>query len=263
MHGADHDCREVRQWLERGESPDAALQEGARGCPHCRTLLAATAPVAVLDALTEARCPEAMRARVLATLQGHVSPHQAPGVRERKRRWVLAAAAVMLVAAGAASVGVWVDRAPRHAAKAMVAAMVDDHMKLSQRADRLELPSRDPARVTDWLRGYVGAAVKPAALRGAELVGARRCALRGRKVALLFYELPDRRGSGRVASLFVMNDRGADYSYMKRLRGHYCREHRRGLSAVVWHERGLTYALVSDLDDAQLVDLLPEQQAAL
>jgi hypothetical protein len=219
-----------------------------------------------LALLRDEQAPRELAARLFDALADSAS---APS-----RRWsapsggkLAIAGAAGLIAASIAAIYWW--RAvyiPREQARQFAALMLKDHLKMSAKADPLQLVSSDPERITDWLRQHVLLGLRPPRLGEASLLGARRCQLGQHKVALIFYDLAPRNNGPtkrpqRLASLFVLDAGEADFSGMVQVplpdRHRLWRYQELGLTLLIWQERGLTYALASDLDESALVERLP------
>ena len=80
----------------------------------------------------------------------------------------------------------------------VVEALVADHLHFLQEPSAVEIGSDDPDRLAAALGEQVGFPVAIPRLKGAALLGGRRCSLWGQKVALTFYE-----AHGKRLSLFI------------------------------------------------------------
>ncbi len=251
------ECRAVRRALLLGEASSSAVAEHIRSCAACQAFDTAERAVADLASRKVHRpaAPHSLRERLVATLEAE-RRRSARGARRRTVR------VLILAAAGLAAVAVpaWVVRA-RGAAEARhtVEALASDHIELLSRGGPVEFASSSPGETARWLRNETRLAVQVPDLPRASLRGARRCELRGRQAALVFYELDRRPGEpGGEASLFVFKNAGERWSAMEPVPGgskRLCRSHDRGLSVLVWEDRGLTYALVSDLAEPELLSV--------
>ena len=89
-------------------------------------------------------------------------------------------------------------RAPDGGSDHVVEALVADHLHFLQEPSAVEIGSNDPDRLAAALEEQVGFRVAIPHLKGAALLGGRRCSLWGQKVALTFYE-----AHGKRLSLFI------------------------------------------------------------
>jgi hypothetical protein len=246
-----------QQVIERLSSGgDLSVDEAAGLSEELRGLYQELRPTGGLAELATETAPEGLRERVFETLEAAAKdePRSSP-----RGRWWVAAAAVVALLLGLGGV-FWADHAPVRRAERLVDLMVTDHLSYVNRSDRLQIASRDTTEVSGWLRTELGFAARALPLPGAQLEGARSCTLDDTNAGLLFYRLDDKEDPERIASLYVLEAPTADFSQMHPLevpgKKGICRRHQLGLSAVSWNERGLTYVLVSELDDSELADLL-------
>jgi anti-sigma factor RsiW len=250
------ECRAVRRSLLLGEGGSASIREHLRDCNECREFDLTEREVAGLVRRMVARppAPRSLRERLLVALEME---------RGRSgRRWKLSRAriAVIAIAAMVAAGSGWIylGRGAREARRT-VEALALDHLKYAGGERGPELTSSSPHEVVEWLRDRTRLGVRLQDLPEASLLGARRCSVRGRPAALVFYRLAGDAAPGSSASLFAFESGGEDWSQMEAVAGggarRVCRAHDRGLSVLVWEDRGLTYALVSELPDADLETL--------
>jgi anti-sigma factor RsiW len=138
----------------------------------------------------------------------------------------------------------------------LVQALCEDHAKYLS-ADA-QVRSSDSARMESWFRGQTGFSVRVPAFSDAELLGGRLCFLRGRKAALAFYRKND-----RPVSLFQLQARDASLAALDRREVHGAELRRvswKGYSLAAFEQRGVVYALVSDLAESELLELAAAAQ---
>jgi|GEM_PF-4519806 len=152
------------------------------------------------------------------------------------------------------------ETAGQREAHATTDFVVNDHLRYARgRSTHTELRSRSVAEIQAYFERQLSLAVRVPRLAGARLTGARRCSVRGRPAALVFYE---RTGDGHAEplSLFVFEKAGEDFSAMDEIEGmpgkRSCHRASRGVGIVVWEERGLIYVLAGALDTDELGALL-------
>lgn len=247
------ECHAARRSLLLGEGGSGTVREHLRECEACRDFDAAEREVAGLVRRMAARppAPRALRERLLAALETERG--------RSRRRWKLGrarVAAIAIAAVAAAASGWMVLQRGASEARRTVEALALDHLRYADEGRGPELASSSPREVAAWLRDQTRLAVTVPKLPGASLLGARRCTVRGRPAALALYRLAGAGGPGSTASLFAFRSGGEDWSRMEAVANssarRICRAHDRGLSVLVWEERGLTYALVSELPDTEL-----------
>jgi anti-sigma factor RsiW len=252
------ECLATRRAILLGEADAPSVREHLERCEACRRFEAGERSVAaaVRTRSRRDRAPQALRERLVAALE--VERGRPPGGRRRSWKAVAVGAAASLLAVAAFILIGTVDGTAE--ARRTVAALAADHMEYAA-GGPMELASSSPAEVAEWLRARTRLAVTVPVPPGAQILGARRCRLRGRPAALVSYRLPPSGAdaAGSTASLFVFRSAGEEWSSMETLAEHrpkrICRAHDRGLSVLVWEERGLTYAFVTEIPEAELTAL--------
>ncbi|MBI1951117.1 MAG: hypothetical protein HYS34_07120 [Acidobacteria bacterium] len=249
------ECLAARRSILLGGEVAASVREHLERCEACRRFEAGGRAVAatVRGRASRPPAPQTLRERLVAALE----EERSRSARGWRRWWrsagLLAAASLLAVAAFALLAPV------RGAAEARrtVAAVAADHLEYAA-GGPMELASSSPAEVADWLRARTRLAVSVPVPPGATVLGARRCRLRGRPAALVSYRLHDTEGGARgsAASLFVFQSAGEGWSSMETLAARrpkrICRAHDRGLNVLVWEDRGLTYAFVTEIPEPEL-----------
>jgi mycothiol system anti-sigma-R factor len=189
--------------------------------------------------------PAALRERIQADLR-----------RERRRAWrvrwhhlALAAAAVVVVWAGALVVPAWRGSPP------LVASLVDTHIAYTQLERPAELTSDDAGEVAAWFRQRAGLrmVVPDYSSAGIRLVGARLADAHERGAAYLLYE------KGHVIiSVFMLPLSGNAPSLggiRTSHRGHeYRRYEHKGYRTIFWIDGRAVYGLISMLDYEALLE---------
>ena len=170
-------------------------------------------------------------------------------------RWVLAAAAVLLVLFLPILVWKLVGDSPstgRPSSFALMAA--DHHLRVTRKQLPLETESANPREISDWFTNKVSFSVKLPNYQessGQEklytLEGARLVSLQNDYAAYVAYRMKDRPISLVITSDSVARPSGGEEIASRGLRFHYNAID--GLKVITWSDRGLTYALVSDLDE--------------
>jgi len=233
-----------------------------------------------LEASQDSDQKTGMRARMLAAMDGERARGDAKKTADERRESVIAtlpAAAdsskifgwrtmVPLTSAAALAI-VWgsIAHAPSHDVSPGVraAGLANDPL-----AGFVEMHSRTwPMERTDavgvrGLEQYVGVPVRPSTFekKGAHLIGGRLMPVRDQRAALLEYRIGDGVGAQRV-SVFIYDPRkiqvGESDALQPRAVGHaQVRVGRaNGYSVAVTQNRGIGYALASDLDEGPSAEL--------
>lgn len=252
------ECLTARRAILLGEADAPSVREHLERCEGCRRFEAGEHAVAAAmrTRAPRARAPQALRERLVAALEAERS--RPAGGRRRALRGIAAGAAALMLALAAFILLGPVDGAAE--ARRTVAALAADHLEYAS-GGPLELASSSSAEIAGWLRARTRLAVTVPVPPGATILGARRCRLRGRSAALVSYRLAGigGDGGGSAASLFAFRTAGEEWSSMETLAERrpkrICRAHDRGLSVLVWEERGLTYAFVTEIPEPELVRL--------
>ena len=172
-------------------------------------------------------------------------------------RWVLAAAAVLLVLFLPILVWQFVGQGDTRSTErpsnfALMAA--DTHLRITRKQLPLETESASPQEISDWFTNKVSFSVKLPNYQessGQEklytLQGARLVGFQNDYAAYVAYQMKDRPISLVITSDSLAKPSGGEEIASKGLRFHYNAIN--GLKVLTWSDRGLTYALVSDLDE--------------
>lgn len=250
------ECLATRREVLRGDDMSEVARGHLSGCAACRGFEASERIVSrlVRERAERPSAPHALRDRLVVALESERRRARRGG-RRRWPRWTASVALLAVLAGGLA----WLQRRQNgHAeARLMVETLAEDHLAYAARDGRAEVVSSSPDEVSDWLRARTGFAVSVPALPGASLLGARRCKVRGRPAALAFYDRQRPAGGrGSPLSLFAFETDREDWSHMQRLDAVHpkrlCRADEKGLTVLVWEDRGLTYALVSDVPESDI-----------
>lgn len=133
----------------------------------------------------------------------------------------------------------------------VLAELIDDHLRFKLGASVID--SSQVEQVEAWFSGKVDYPVQAPRFEQAELVGGRLCYVFGKKGAMLFY-----RKDGAVLAFYILDGTNLN---MDRLEQHQSGDHGfaygvgKGHNLIFWKDRGLVYALVSDLHKDELMRL--------
>lgn len=136
----------------------------------------------------------------------------------------------------------------------LVTELIDDHIRYLVSTVAAEEGTGDPLAAERWLEDQLNLAVPVPrfAPEGPRLLGARRCYVLDRQVALIFYEL-----DGQRVSVFVMDDRNLDLAGMTRLdvpEAECSMDSYKGYHVVGWTRAGLLFAVVGRGDPQHLIE---------
>ncbi len=171
--------------------------------------------------------------------------------------WVVAAAAALLVVM--LPVVIWrvttqTDTPATRTASKFALMAADTHLRITRGQLPLETKSARPQEISDWFTNKVPFSVKLPnyqELSGQEklytLEGARLVNFQNEYSAYVEYRMKGRPISLVITSDSVAKPSGGEEIASKGLRFHYNAID--GLKVITWSDRGLTYALVSDLEE--------------
>jgi anti-sigma factor RsiW len=257
--------------LRNGEL--AGFEDHLKSCNACADLVASER--GFLDAVREARplylAPSELRARAEHTLDGAATPDSAPAVlRRRVQKSIVRAthgtfhpslrgraAALGAVIAFAILAGLWLatSREPRIDPPSEFALMaVDTHVRHLRGQLPFEIASSSPEAISSWFAGKVPFGVKLPTYQEQSgqdklyrLEGARLVGFKNDYAAYVAYQMSERPISLVVTSDTVAMPSGGEGIVSKGITFHY--DSIDGLKVITWSDKGLTYALVSDLEE--------------
>ena len=203
-----------------------------------------------LQRLPHGRAPARLVRRVERVLAASPTP------RRRWRHALVPALAAAAVIALATPVLIYQHTAATRAATtAMVSEAIGDHLRIVQAQRPLEIESGDGHRVRPWFEGRLEfSPVLPfAGDDGVPLRGGALAWFLDRKAAAFVYGL-----RLHTVTLFVFRPEGLPWpsTGWERAGAHEVyRSGARGFTVVLWRAHGLGYALVSDADPRELLEL--------
>ena len=229
----------------------AAVEAHLETCEACRNEDRVDA--ALSEALARIPQPHAPE-RLVRSLRARHLPAPRSAYRHRI---ALAFGAVALVAAAAALV-LWKRPLPATGLDPILTEAVNDHLRVLYSDHPIEVASSDSHTVKPWFAGRIDFAPIVAFEGDAEfpLVGGAVGYFIDRKAAVYEY-----RHKLHVISLFVFRAEGLPWqaSHLRPIgRVQAAVESSRGFHVVSWRDGDLGYALVSDMNDRDLVTLATE-----
>jgi anti-sigma factor RsiW len=196
--------------------------------------------------------PASLRQRIRANLSEFSTKHHAP-----RLRWSVVVAAIMILVLPAM---VWLvlrhDKTqPGTAGPSNFALMAaDTHLRHTRGQLPLEISTSGPEQISEWFANKVSFSVKLPNYQDAsgqeklyQLEGARLVGYKEDYAAYVAYQMRTRPISLVITSAAIAQPAGGEEIKAKGLTFHY--DAIQGLKVITWSDRGLTYALVSDLDE--------------
>ncbi|HEY3131568.1 MAG TPA: hypothetical protein VGL91_19085 [Acidobacteriota bacterium] len=237
-------CREAQEVLA-GSFPSAVdqqqlqAQEHVRGCERCQSRLQE-------DMQLRSRVRDLAREKPSAEFKEKLFTEISrlrwqKTARERRFQFRLAATAVITLVLLAVGTLWYVHRSPSN----LVDYLVEDHQE--NLPGRFMTMSSSPADIERWFDGKLDFPVHVRMVRGAELVGARLCRVENTQAALVFY-----RCRSNLISWFIFPQKGLRTSSDTAPTVSVAR----GYSVIQWNDKGLTHAVVSELESGELLAML-------
>jgi anti-sigma factor RsiW len=199
--------------------------------------------------------PAELRARVQETLNGSQSlVSRRRFVSKSHVTWGVAIAATLVVLS--LPIVVWrvMNRADGTEPSSFALMAAETHLRRTRGQLPLEMETATPQRISEWFANKVNFSVKLPNYQessGQEklytLEGARLVGYKDDYAAYVAYRMKARPISLVITSDSVAKPSGGEEIAARGLRFHYNAIH--GLKVITWSDRGLTYALVSDLEE--------------
>ena len=246
-HILEHIALYLDDELQEGER--LAVETHIKGCPDCRAALDAEREliVAIRNARPIYRTPASLQRNIARQVQRSGSRLQFAS------SWPMMAACALLVLAVSVF---WLATAKslRGDGVSFVNMAVNNHVRYLQGQLPLEVFSDSPEKISAWFAGKLGfnlklpdypqgsAEPKPYHVEGARLVGFKED-----YAAYIVYRLNGHPISLLVTSASVARPSGGEEIPWEGLRFHF--ESVAGWKVLTWSDDGLTYALVSNLEE--------------
>lgn len=258
MTNCEDICRRLNLYLdnELQGAERGGIETHLRECESCAAIF--ERELSFIKAIRESGplqvAPASLRAKVQQTL--NESPQVVARAQSRSRlTWGLAIAATLVVLF--LPMAIWrgmsrTDHADGPSSFALMAA--ETHLRRTRGQLPLEVETAAPQRISDWFANKVNFSVKLPnyqEISGQEklytLEGARLVGYKDDYAAYVAYRMKERPISLVITSDSVAKPSGGEKIAAKGLTFHYNAIH--GLKVITWSDRGLTYALVSDLEE--------------
>jgi anti-sigma factor (TIGR02949 family) len=259
MKNCEDICRRLNLYLDnelQGEER-TAVEQHLQECESCASVF--ERELSFIKAIRESRplhvAPPALRARVQETLEPSQNDAPVTPARSRSRlTWGLAVAATLLVLLLPIMVWRVMNRPERSTPSSFALMAAENHLRRTRGQLPLEVETAAPQRISDWFANKVNFSVKLPNYQessGQEklytLEGARLVGYKDDYAAYVAYQMKSRPISLVITSDSVVKPSGGEEIVAKGLTFHYNAIH--GLKVLTWSDRGLTYALVSDLEE--------------
>ena len=233
----------------------AAVETHLTECQSCAAIF--ERELSFINAIRECGpmhvAPPALRARVQETLNASERATARLGSRSRLT-WGLAIAATMVMLVLPVVIWQVMSRSGRQMASSFALMAADTHLRRTRGQLPLEIESETPQLISDWFANKVNFRVQLPNYQESsgqeklyKLDGARLVGYKEDYAAYVAYEMNSRPISLVITSDSVVKPSGGEQIVARGLTFHYNAIH--GLKVLTWSDRGLTYALVSDLEE--------------
>ncbi len=245
---------DLEAFIDGELSPEAhdQIEQHLTSCNECRarfeTLRAQTAMIRL--SLRQERAPADLFAKIDAELTAREGASQTV----QSAAWwqgmlrPMALAASLVLALGLGGIGLW----QMGAADAVVAAPVQDFTTYQISGRKPDIATADPSVIQAWFEERVAFQLPEikARIAGFDLMGGRLCWFLDRRISAIDY----RRGD-QIVSVYVMADHDLslpDATFEPRLDINRSKHEVDEVTSMIWHHDRLVFAVVSDLNDADL-----------
>jgi mycothiol system anti-sigma-R factor len=257
MNNCEDICDRLNLYLDnelQGEER-AAVETHLSECGSCAALF--ERELSFINSIRESRplhvAPPELRARVRESLEASASAAKPRFAWPRRLVFAIAAAILLVLVL---PIVIWraVDRPDHYAPSSFALMAADTHLRRTRGQLPLELETEAPQRISEWFANKVSFSVKLPNYQessGQEklytLEGARLVGFRDDYAAYVAYRMKDRPISLVITSNAEARPSGGEEIAARGLTFHYNAID--GLKVITWSDRGLTYALVSDLEE--------------
>ncbi|HKV33811.1 MAG TPA: anti-sigma factor [Pyrinomonadaceae bacterium] len=254
-------CENIRERLtlyldnELQGDERAAIEAHVESCNSCASFV--EKELTFLNAVRKSGRAHVASPELKAKVAEILSGSKQPVVRSRRLRWALPIAAALLVLL--LPVVIWrvmrqQDHPENGAPSAFATMAAESHLRHSRGQLPLEVESSEPEKISAWFANKVNFNVKLPSYQessGQEILytleGARLVNYQNDYAAYVSYHMKDRPISLVITSELLAQPSGGEEIASKGLMFHYNAID--GLKVITWSDRGLTYALVSDLEE--------------
>ncbi|HXQ70026.1 MAG TPA: zf-HC2 domain-containing protein, partial [Pyrinomonadaceae bacterium] len=254
-------CENIRERLtlyldnELQGDERATVEAHVESCNSCASFV--EKELTFLNAVRKSGRPHVASPELKASVAEILSGAKQPVVRSRRLRWMLPVAAALLVLL--LPVVIWrvvreEDHPENGVPSAFAAKAAESHLRHVRGQLPLEVESSEPEKISAWFANKVNFNVKLPSYQessGQEILytleGARLVNYQNDYAAYVSYHMKDRPISLVITSELLAQPSGGEEIKSQGLMFHYNAID--GLKVITWSDRGLTYALVSDLEE--------------
>lgn len=254
-------CADIRERLtlyldnELQDDERVAIETHVQSCAVCTAFV--EKELAFLNAIRGSGPLHTAPAELKSKVAGVVGGSKRLARRSSRLRWIVPIAAVLLVLV--APLVIWrvmrqSNRPGNGGPSPFALRAVESHLRHMRGQLPLEVESSNPQEISTWFANKVNFNVKLPSYQessGQEKVytleGARLVSYQNDYAAYVAYRMKERPISLVITSDSVARPSGGEQIASRGLKFHY--NSIDGFKVITWSDRGLTYALVSDLDE--------------
>ena len=252
-------CDEIRErlslYLDNELQDDERLRVEAhvQSCASCKAFV--DKELAFLNAIRGSGPLHAAPAELKTKVAAVVSGAKRPARHAARLRWIVPIAAVLLVLVTPIVIWRMTRQSNRNGGPSAFALMaVESHLRHMRGQLPLEMESSNPQQISMWFANKVNFNLKLPSYQESSgqdkvytLEGARLVGYEKDYAAYVAYRMRERPISLVITSDSVARPSGGEQIASRGLEFHF--NSIDGLKVITWSDRGLTYALVSDLDE--------------
>lgn len=238
-------CQDAREILISGfpsalTEPERTAHEHVQGCQRCQLYLREQARLVQRLRGLPVEKPSGEFKEKLFTQISRLRWERSERKRKTKFRWAACIAGAVLVLT--LLVRVW---SPERPLAPLVDYLVEDHQQ--NLPGRFMLSSSSPAEIEAWFEGKLDFSYRMNVPAGMEVMGARLCRVEDARAALVFY-----RCRSHIISWFTFPETGRTAQAAREPSAFAAK----GYNLILWRKGGLVHAVVSDLDEKELMSML-------
>ena len=255
------DCKDIHDRLalyldnELQDDERATIEAHVQSCASCKAFV--DKELAFLNAIRGSRPLHTASPSLRTRIAGAITGSRGEVRGHRSLKWIMPIAAVMLILL--APIVIWrfvhqSNQSPTSAPSAFALMAVESHLRHMRGQLPLEMESSNPQDVSDWFANKVNFNVKLPSYQESSgqdkvytLEGARLVGYQNDYAAYVAYRMRECPISLVITSDAVARPSGGEQIASRGLGFHY--NSIDGFKVITWSDRGLTYALVSDLEE--------------
>ena len=247
-------CREFKDYLypfldgELDNQASQVVKDHISTCPLCRLVLEQekTVDSLIADGVPREKAPYGLKEEIL---------RQIAGLKEKKIGWPISPVLKPAVIGATGVILTFVLLSFINRPFPVYSETVKEHIQFLQGNLPIDITSDKPEEVHRWFQTKLDFKfmVPELSSQGVDLLGARLCTFKDKKVAYIMYKR-----DGQKLSVFMFNAEGVKFPKAKRIAVNnkiFYLSKDKGYNSALWVDEGIACVFVSDLDEAELLYL--------